>query len=115
MAYTAYIIGEVPNVITIKCRQHFNNAQLLLERMGFNVVNPIKNLENTRIKKEDAVKRNVRLFTDCNIAYVLSTLSFENVKNAELLLAIKLNMIIMQEPIVLVEEEAFEESNVLQD
>jgi len=115
MAYLAYIIGEIPNVITIKCRQQFANAQALLEEKGFRVINPIKNLDNNRIKFEDATKRNIRLLTDCNVVYLLPSVSLENVKSAELLLAIKLNMLIIQDSIILEEDEVVEESIVLQD
>ena len=43
MAYLAYIIGEIPDRITVKCRHKFENAKFLLEKKGFKlsiVMNP---------------------------------------------------------------------------
>ena len=115
MVYLAYIIGEIPERITLKCQQKFGNAQLLLESMGFRVINPIKNLVSQKIKFQDANIINIRKLINCNAVYVLSSVSFENVKNAELLLAIKLNMLIIQDSIYLNEEDISSEFNVLQD
>jgi hypothetical protein len=115
MANLAYIIGEIPNVITIKCRQQFKNTEFILKRMGFNVINPIYNLDNLKIKFEEANKKNIRQLINCNVVYVLTSVSFENVKNVELLLAIKLNKLIIQNLVFLNEDAITNELNVLQD
>jgi hypothetical protein len=115
MAYLAYIIGEIPENITIKCRQNFQNAQFFLEKKGFTVINPLKNLTNKRIKFEDAKKINFRQLINCNVVYVLPSISFENTRNAELLLALKLNMLIIQDSLNLTETEEIEEFAILQE
>jgi hypothetical protein len=104
MAYLAYIIGEIPEKMTALCQQKFENAQFLLESNGFRVFNPIKNLINQKIKFEDAKKINIRQFLNCNVVYVLKSVSFENVKNPELLLAIKFNMLIIQDSVLMNED-----------
>jgi hypothetical protein len=111
MSYSAYIIGEIPERITIKCRKDFENAQYILEKRGFNVINPLKNLLNKKIKSEDANKINIRQLLNCNVVYVLPTVSFEKPNNPELLLALKLNLLIIQDLVFLSEDEEIEELN----
>lgn len=113
MVYLAYIIGEIPDRITITCRQNFENAKLLLESKGFRVFNPIDNLINQKLKLEDAKKINIRQLINCNVAYVLPSVSFDKVKNAELLLAVKLNMLIIQDSVFLTEDEKIDELKVI--
>ena len=109
MVYLAYIIGEIPDGITIKCCHRFESAKFLLEKKGFRVINPIDNLFNKGIKIQDAKKINFRQLLNCNVAYVLSSVSLENVKNPELLLAIKLDMLIIQEAVILNEDVEVDE------
>ena len=109
MAYLAYIIGEIPDRITVKCRHKFENAQVLLEKKGFKVINPIDNLVNKKLKIQDAKKINFRQLINCNVAYILPSVSLEMGKNAELLLAIKLDMLIIQDSVFLDEDVQIEE------
>jgi hypothetical protein len=109
MAYLAYIIGEIPDRITVKCRHKFENAKFLLEKKGFKVINPIDNLVNKKLKIQDAKKINFRQLLNCNVAYILPSVSFEMGKNAELLLAIKLDMLIIQDSVFLNEDVQIEE------
>lgn len=113
MAYLAYIIGEIPEKITIKCRQKFENAKFTLESQGFKVFNPIDNLVNKKINSQDAKKLNFQQLINCNVAYVLPSVSFEMGKNAELLLAIKLNMLIIQDAVLLIEEVETDELTLI--
>ncbi len=109
MAYSAYIIGEIPKRITIQCRKNFETVQYVLEKRGFNVINPLKNLLNKKMNVVDANKINIRQLLNCNVVYILPSVSFDNTKNAELLLAIKLNLLIIQDLVFLTENEAIEE------
>lgn len=104
MRYFVYIIGETPQRINLSCQIKFKKAQILLEEKGFRVFNPIITLVNKKIKFEDANKINVRQLLNCNVAYVLNSVSLEKTNNAELLLALKLNMLIIQDSIFLNEE-----------
>lgn len=113
MAYLAYIIGEIPDRITIKCCHRFESAKFLLEKKGFRVFNPIDNLVNKRIKIQDAKKINFRQLINCNVAYLLPSVSLEMGKNAELLLAIKLNMLIIQEAVILNEDVEVDELELI--
>lgn len=114
MAKLAYIIGEIPNGITIKSRKQFESAQFFLERMGYRVINPVTNLVNLKLKFEEANKKNIRQLINCNVVYVLTSVSLENVKNVELLLAIKLNKLIIQNLVYLDNEFVTNEFNLLQ-
>jgi hypothetical protein len=113
MAYLAYIIGEIPEKITIKCRRRFENAKFLLENNGFKVFNPIDNLVNKKINSQDAKKLNFKQLINCNVAYVLPSVSFEMGKNVELLLAVRLNMLIIQDSVFLSEEVETDELTVI--
>lgn len=112
MAYLAYIIGDIQDWKTVKCQQKFEKAQVFLETKGYRVVNPVKKLINKKIKFEDANRINIRKLINCNVVYLLNPVSF---KNAELLLAIKLNMLIIQDSVYLHEVEIDNEYSVLQD
>lgn len=109
MTYKVYIIGEIPEKISVKCRQRFKNAKLLLENKGFTVFNPIDTLANKKIKIQDAKKSNFKQLIDCNAAYLLPSVSLKMGKNVELLLAIKLNMLIIQDSVYLGEDEEIDE------
>jgi len=113
MAYLAYIIGEIPEKITIKCRQRFASAKSTLKNKGFKVINPIDNLVNKKINIQDAKKLNFQQLINCNVAYVLPSVSFEMGKNVELLLAVKLNMLIIQDSVFLSEEVETDELTVV--
>jgi hypothetical protein len=108
MANLTYIIGEIPRKITFECEQKFEMAKFLLESKGFEVINPLQNLVNPEMKFEDAHKLNIKNLIKCKVVYVLPSVSFENVKNAELLLAIKLNKLIIQDSVFLNEEEGID-------
>lgn len=112
MAYLAYIIGDIQNWKTIKCQQKFEKAQVFLETKGYKVFNPMINLVDKKMKFDDANRINFRILINCNVVYVLKSVSFIN---AELLLALKLNMIIIQDSVYLHEVEIDNEYSVLQD
>jgi hypothetical protein len=96
MSYLAYIIGDVPSKINPNCLQLFENAKIHLERKGFAVINPIDNLLNEKLTYEEAYKINIGHLLNCNAVYILPTISLEPIKSPELLMAIKLNLLIIQ-------------------
>ena len=105
MFYSAYIIGDIPEIITITCKQKFEKAQCFLENLGFKVANPLINLVSEKLKLEEANKLNIKELTSSDFVYILESVSLVNVKNAELLIAIKLNKFIIHDPVLLIEEE----------
>lgn len=93
MVYTVYIIGEISDNITISCREKFKKAQLSLEKINFNVINPIEIIENIKIENKNQKKFSSLL--QCNAVYILPCVTIEKTQNTELLLALKLNMLLI--------------------
>jgi hypothetical protein len=112
MAFLVYIIGDIQDWKTIKCQKKFEKAQIFLETKGYAVFNPMINIVDKKMKFDDANRINFIKLINCNVVYVLNSVSFIN---AELLLAIKLNMLIIQDSVYLNEDEIDNEYNVLQD
>jgi hypothetical protein len=104
MSYLAYIIGNIPREINPNCLQQFENARIHLERKGIAVINPIDNLLNEKLTYEDACKINIGHLLNCNAVYILPSTSFETIKSPELLIAIKLNLLILQDVVCLSKE-----------
>jgi hypothetical protein len=112
MAFLVYIIGDIQDWKTIKCQKKFEKAQIFLETNGYAVFNPMINIVDKKMKFDDANRINFIKLINCNVVYVLNSVSFIN---AELLLAIKLNMLIIQDSVYLNEDEIDNEYSVLQD
>jgi hypothetical protein len=95
MVYTVYIIGEISDRITICCREKFKKAQLFLEEKRFNVINPVEIIDNNKIESENINQKKIRALLQCNAVYILPCVTIEKTQNAELLLALKLNVLLI--------------------
>lgn len=94
MAYLIYIIGEIPDIITIRCREKFKKAQLSLKEKRFNIINPIDIIDKN-IKSENITQKKISALLLCNAVYILPCVTIEKTQNVELLLALKLNMLLI--------------------
>jgi hypothetical protein len=96
MINKVYIIGEIPNTITVICINKFKMAQFFLEAIGFEVINPLEFIENDAFLVDESFRLNLKSLLDCDAVYVLPCVSLIECKNVELLLVLKLNIFIFQ-------------------
>ena len=96
MINTIYIIGEIPLTNYKQTRNKFDDAQLLLEDKGFRVFNPMDEICNSNKDFKFAIKANIAKLMRCNSVYILPCISIDKTQNIELLLAIALNLYILQ-------------------
>lgn len=96
MINTIYIIGEIPIKNAIGCKKKFDAVQLLLEERGFSVVNPMDAIINKESDIKDAFRTNIMTLMRCNSVYILPCVPIEKTQNIELLLAVELNLYILQ-------------------
>lgn len=86
-----YIIGESFNTQSQKVRFDYNSAEFLLKKLGYEVVNPYKNF---CAYDEKAFKINLEKLLSCNAVYILPSATYSN-KNIEMLIAIKINLVVI--------------------
>lgn len=96
MIDTIYIIGEIPQTNCFYTRIKFDTAQLLLESKGFSVFNPMDAVCNNEKDLNFAIRTNISTLMRSNSVYVLPCVSTDKIQNVELLLAIELNLYILQ-------------------
>jgi hypothetical protein len=90
-----YIIGNIPDTPSVLVRKRFSEAKRKLEKFHVEVFNPVESFEDT-ISKEDAIKKNISGLLNSNAVYVLNNSNaIEN--NIEIMLALKLNKLILHE------------------
>ncbi len=96
MTRKIYLIGRVPERIDEVCENKFYKAQIQLLQMGFEVINPIRNLINSSLSFEEAMRKNLEDLMSANVAYVMPCINLENgAKNLELKLALDFNLTII--------------------
>lgn len=97
MPSKVYIIGKIPEVILPGTQKKFFDAQKKLESLNVQVFNPIISFVDNPESKEDAIINNIMGLLGANAVYVLNDTSFVKENQLELLIALKLNKLIMYE------------------
>jgi len=97
MPSKVYIIGSTNDALSIHTQQKFSKAQKQLERLNLKVFNPINSYLLFRESKEKAVKFNLQGLLDSNAVYVLKEALVNTKDQSELILAMKMNLLIMHE------------------
>ena len=93
-----YIIGKLSPAITIQQRRKYHEAQTLLQRRGFEVVNPVALMEGENIGMEDVWRKGLQELLSCGSVYILNDVSFRKGENLELKIAMDLNLVFFQQP-----------------
>lgn len=70
--FKIYIIGLIPRRVSGVVLKKFINAQFELERNNYSVFNPIINMVDTRISREEAFKRNIKELLNSDSIYVIN-------------------------------------------
>lgn len=92
-----YIIGRITDALSVSTQNKFAHAQKKLERLNIEVFNPIDSFLKYPASKEQAIKDNVNSLLNANAVYVLHDSCLVKENQIELLLATKLNKLIMHE------------------
>jgi len=92
--WKVYIIGDLPELISVKCKNKFNLVQDKLEKRGFDVVNPIDAF-NESPNPLEASLLNLNKLSTCNAVLIMSNVSLQKKENCEIKLALDLNLIIL--------------------
>ncbi|MEC4050483.1 DUF4406 domain-containing protein [Flavobacterium sp. SUN046] len=94
--YSIYLLGEIPNRLTISCRKKFKHIERFLREKGYVVVNPVEEIMFNEDRKE-AEKENLKKLVACNAVYILSDIALSKYNLAEIELAIGLNLLIIHD------------------
>lgn len=77
-----YISGPITGIALPVSIARFNDAELRLQEMGFDVVNPMDNGVPITAEWSEHIREDIRLMLDCNAIYLLK--GWENSKGAAL-------------------------------
>ncbi|SFK99406.1 protein of unknown function [Porphyromonadaceae bacterium KH3CP3RA] len=77
-----YISGPITGIVLPVAIARFNDAELRLQEMGFDVVNPMDNGVPITAEWSEHIREDIRLMLDCNAIYLLK--GWENSKGAAL-------------------------------
>jgi len=91
-----YIIGKIPEHISVATQKKFSDAQKKLEKFNVEVYNPVEAFLPDSTSKEEALKQNISQLMKANAVYVLNEFN-PSENNIEIMLAMKLNVLIMHE------------------
>jgi hypothetical protein len=91
-----YIIGKIPNKIDRFCINKFYRVQIQLIQMGYETINPIKNLLNSKLTPNEAKSKNFHELINAQGAYIMPCINKEIAKkNIEVAIAFDLDLIII--------------------
>lgn len=91
-----YIIGKIPDTLSVTVQRKFADAEKRLERFNSYIYNPVTSLMEGSLSREEAVKRNLYGLMNANAVYVLNEVN-SGEANLEVLMAVKLNKLILHE------------------
>lgn len=97
--FKIYIIGNIPPEVNLATIEKFASAEAQLRKYNALIYNPIKNMLNPEIKREDAIKKNIHNLANVNAIYLLDEDDEFYRKCLELKLAFAFNLIIIHQPI----------------
>ncbi|UPT71087.1 MAG: DUF4406 domain-containing protein [Flavobacterium sp. JAD_PAG50586_2] len=91
-----YIIGKIPDTLSVTVQKKFADAEKSLERFNSYIYNPVTSLLEGSLSREEAIKRNLCGLMNANAVYVLNEVN-SGEANLEVLMAVKLNKLILHE------------------
>ena len=95
MVRNIYVIGKGLEGSSLKSDIDFLNTCAFLEEKGFRVVNTREPADDC-ILDEDMFRANFRLLLSCDSVYLMPHVPVLGSKNVELLLALRLNLLVVQ-------------------
>lgn len=87
----AYIISNKQNQHSLLYRREYSKAQLYLENLGFNVVNPMESEASYCL----FTKSNLKKLIESDAVYIMSNVSLDWGNNIEMKISIGLDLIII--------------------
>lgn len=91
-----YIIGKIPDTITLKTKKNFYNAQKKLQNTYDEVFNPMETFLTPFLSKAQVTKINMDRLINSDVVYILADAnSFDN--NFEFTLVTKIDLLIIHE------------------
>ncbi|WP_396147918.1 hypothetical protein [Flavobacterium sp.] len=90
-----YIIGNLSKHITPEIQDSFLLTKLELLRIGFDVINPIENLNEKSTINYRIKIRNIKQLAECDAVYLMPCAILDRSKNLELSIALDLNLLVI--------------------
>ena len=92
-----YIIGKINDANSINTQNRFSAAQTRLEKNNMRAFNPLNTFLMYPESREIAIKRNLQCLINSYAVYVLRDSDHNAENHIEIMLAIKLNILIIHE------------------
>ncbi|MFB0904164.1 MAG: hypothetical protein QMB11_07275 [Nonlabens sp.] len=101
-----FIVSSISYTRSLKPAIHFSLQQKYLESMGFTVVNPIEmHVQKNKMSYTYNCSNNLKKLIDCEWACIMPDVSLKNSSNAELLISLELDMIIIHGDVLEIDVE----------
>lgn len=97
MISKVYIVGQIKDPLSVHTQIKFSDARIKLQKMNLIAFNPVDTFLMYPKSKEKAVKHNLESLLNCNAVYVLKDANRVADNQIEIMLALKLNILIMHE------------------
>ena len=92
-----YIIGRISDAKSINTQIRFSEAQRILEQNNLRAFNPVNTFLMYPDSREIAMKRNLQCLINSKAVYILKDSDHIIENHLEIMLAIKLNILIIHE------------------
>jgi hypothetical protein len=101
-----FIVSSISHTTSLKPAIHFSVQQKYLESIGFTVVNPIEmHVHKSEISYTYDSSNNLKKLIDCECACIMPDVPLKNSSNAELLISLELDMIIIHGDVLEIDVE----------
>ncbi|PJE41699.1 MAG: hypothetical protein CUR32_07630 [Flavobacterium sp.] len=97
-SYKIYILGSIPPIISKNDIQKFEKAEMQLSGYNTTIINPINNMTNSELSRNEALRKNIQELVNVNAVYLLVEHNEFYLNSVELKLAFMLNITIIHQP-----------------
>jgi len=97
-SYKIYILGSIPPIISNNDILKFKRAESQLKSLNTVVINPMKNMTDTELSRNEAFRKNIHELVEANAVYLLIETDNFYLNSVELKLAFTLNLTIIHQP-----------------
>ncbi|WP_412476489.1 hypothetical protein [Flavobacterium sp. TBRC 19031] len=97
-SYKIYILGSIPPIISKNDILKFEKAEIQLGGYNTTIINPINNMINSELSRNEALRRNIQELVNVNAVYLLVEHNEFYLNSVELKLAFMLNLTIIHQP-----------------
>jgi hypothetical protein len=97
-SYKIYILGSIPPIISKNDILKFEKAEIQLNGYNTTIINPINNMTNSELSRNEALRRNIQELVNANAVYLLAEHNEFYLNSVELKLAFMLNLTIIHQP-----------------